>query len=148
MALPRKQEQSDFQTSQTHSTKNGGQKKFDRLSLTTNLKGISSLVAQSTTHAGSCATTDQTQDDMTHKLLLEMSNINYRRGNGINTTTNTDNESCAISRIGDTSLQHSDTIKPQVVKRSVHKQGVKHLVLKSSDRTNIIKLAKKQPSEA
>lgn len=111
MALPRKTEHSDFQTSQTHSTKNGGQKKFDRLSLTTNMKGISSLVAQSTTHAGT-STTDQTQDDLNHKLLLEISNINYRRGNAVNTTTNTENESCAISRIGDTSLQHSDTIKP------------------------------------
>ena len=39
--------------SASQSTRHGGNKKFDRLNLTTNLQGIGSLAAQSTTNAGS-----------------------------------------------------------------------------------------------
>ena len=39
--------------SASQSTRHGGSKKFDRLNLTTNLQGIGSLAAQSTTNAGS-----------------------------------------------------------------------------------------------
>ena len=80
--------------STSQSTRHGGNKKFDRLNLTTNLQGIGSLTAQSTTNAGS---TDYQGDGnpglgragaATNSRLMQ-----YEVGNNRNSLVGTETES-------------------------------------------------------
>ena len=130
--------------STSQSTRHGGSKKFDRLNLTTNLQGIGSLAAQSTTNAGSMDHQGGSglgrAGASTNSRLMQYEMSNNRNSLGAET------ESYGASQV-DTSAQHSiQNPTPGQSAPQTHptRSGQKQLVLKSSDRT--IKLSKVLPT--
>ena len=131
--------------SASQSTRHGGGKKFDRLNLTTNLQGIGSLAAQSTTNAGSSDRRGGGDSGLgragasTNSRLMQYEASNNRNSLGAET------ESYGASQV-DTSVHHSiqnpTPGQPGPQPRTT-RPAPKQLVLKSSDRT--IKLSKALP---
>ena len=132
--------------SSSQSTRHGGSKKFDRLNLTTNLQGIGSLAAQSTTNAGYTDNQGGGNSGLgragasTNSRLMQ-----YEMGNNRN-SLGTETESYGTSQV-DTSVQQHSIQNPTTSQLGpqthTNRSGQKQLVLKSSDRT--IKLSKVLP---